>query len=194
MKRWSLSHAFLPLTVALAVAGCREDARHADILGARMAASGTPIEFTQAFGMPVRAITFADVSGCDNSPGPYITLAGEITLGGLGSRLIFRNNEKGTHEYSDESQTDLVVVPTGDRVVLPKQPVQGGVGGNPFIWIKFEDDRAHPYRTRSTWGAASRDSAPALPPTTRRSPRRSPGCLWRTAPTVRDRRSRSTGT
>ena len=139
MKRWSFSLSFLFLTVALA--GCRENARNADILGARVAATGAPTEFTRSFGMPVRAMTFANVSGCDNSPGPYITLEGEIALGGLGSRLIFRNNDKGTHEYTDESHTDLVVVPAGDRVVLPKQPVQGGVGGNPFIWIKFEDDR-----------------------------------------------------
>jgi len=78
-------------------------------------------------------------SDCSNSPGPQITLDGTIALGGLNVELIFRNNVKGTHTYVAESTTEIVAVPEGGSLVIPKQPPLGGVGGNPFIWIQFLD-------------------------------------------------------
>ncbi|HXF95524.1 MAG TPA: hypothetical protein VNI61_05425 [Gemmatimonadales bacterium] len=137
-----LTVAAATLLGTLGLAGCREDGRGPELLAATVAAS--PVQVTESFSMPVRVTTFTRMSGCDNSPGPYITIEGELALGGLGSRLTFRNNQKGTHEYSDESRVELVVVPAGEAVVLPKQPVLGGVGGNPFIWIQFEDGNGSP--------------------------------------------------
>jgi hypothetical protein len=53
----------------------------------------------------------AFVSACDRpEAGPA---NGEFALGGLGSRLIFRNNDKGTHTYTDETHHDVTVVPSG---------------------------------------------------------------------------------
>lgn len=121
-------------------AACAEHSGEADILAARVSdAGGAPVEVTRTFDMPVRATASAEMSGCDNSPGPYITLSGDLALGGLGSRLTFRNNAKGTHEYSNEAQVELVVVPAGESITIPKQPVLGGTGGNPFIWLQFTD-------------------------------------------------------
>ena len=92
-----------------------------------------------SFEMPVRAAVTTAVTGCDNSPGPYITVGGGLTLGGLGTRMMFTNNSKGTHTYTDEAHVDLTVVPNGSSITIPKQPVLGGVGGNPFIWVQLED-------------------------------------------------------
>ena len=98
-----------------------------------------PVQYSQEFSLPVGATTNTEVTGCDNSPGPYITISGAMTLGGLGSRLTFTNNVKGTHTFTTDAHVDVTVIPNGGSITIPKQPVLGGVGGNPFIWIQFED-------------------------------------------------------
>jgi hypothetical protein len=89
------------------------------------------------FNMPIHVTSQINETGCDNSPGPQITLEGEISLGGLGIQLVFQNNVKGTHQTVVTFATNVVLVPLGDKIVIPKQPVDGGVGGNPHIWIQF---------------------------------------------------------
>ena len=79
-------------------------------------------------------------TSCDNSPGPYITLTGELSFGGLRVQLIFRNNMKGTHVHTEETTATVTVVPEGETIQFAKQPPEGGVGGNPFIWIQFTDE------------------------------------------------------
>lgn len=105
----------------------------------------TPLEAQAAqqvsttFTMPVRLQASLETSGCDNSTGPQITFSGDLELGGLGMDLIFRNNEKGTHTYTDGQTVEAIGVPAGERITIPKQPVLGGVGGNPFIWLQLTD-------------------------------------------------------
>lgn len=101
--------------------------------------SGTPAQYSQSFSLPVGATTTTEVSSCDNSPGPFITISGAMRLGGLGTRMTFTNNVKGTHTFESDAKIDITVIPNGGSITIPKQPVQGGVGGNPFIWIQFED-------------------------------------------------------
>src|SRR5436309_1864418 len=96
-------------------------------------------QVAKTFTMPVQVHAAMGFSDCSNSPGPRITLDGTIALGGLNVELIFRNNVKGTHTYVAEQTAEVVVVPAGGTLVIPKQPPLGGVGGNPFIWIQFLD-------------------------------------------------------
>ena len=96
-------------------------------------------QVAKTFTMPVQAHVEVGFLDCSNSPGPQITLGGSITLGGLNVELIFRNNVKGTHTYVAEQTSEVVAVPSGGTLVIPKQPPLGGVGGNPFIWIQFLD-------------------------------------------------------
>jgi hypothetical protein len=91
-------------------------------------------------GLPSTMHSAFTVSECQNSPGPYIVMNGEIGYEGLGLRLIFRNNKKATHEHTEEFVTTLVILPEGESITLPKQPALGGVGGNPFIWMQLLDD------------------------------------------------------
>ena len=135
MKR--LTWAFVAMLGAIASSACHDETGVPGLLAA--ASAGAPIEITKTFAMPVRASTTTEVTGCDNSPGPYITIEGALALGGLGSRMTFTNNQKGTHTYTDDAKVDVTVVPNGESITIPKQPVLGGVGGNPFIWIKLED-------------------------------------------------------
>ncbi len=96
--------------------------------------------------VPMATDVHTDVTtgSCDNSPGPWITLTGEISLGGLGIQLIFRNNMKGTHEHTEQMTASVVVLPAGETIQFAKQPPLGGVGGNPHIWLVFTDENGNP--------------------------------------------------
>lgn len=89
------------------------------------------------YNMPLGVSLKVNSSDCDNSPGPLITLEGEIELGGLSADLILQNNVKGTHTAVEPIITAAVLLPAGGKIVLPKQPVLGGVGGNPWIYLQF---------------------------------------------------------
>jgi hypothetical protein len=78
-----------------------------------------------------------EATGCSNHKGPFITLGGELVLSGLHAKIIFRNNLKGTH--TAEATSDVTLIAEGTTIVLPKQPVRGGVGGNPIITFQFID-------------------------------------------------------
>lgn len=129
------------VAVALAIAAvglgimpatsAKTSATGTDAIGTQTVRANVPMD------VAVRAALTA--SGCTNAPGPTITLSGEIALGGLGVKLFFKNNAKGTHTYTTVSTASAVVIPAGSSLSIPKQPVVGGTGGNPFIWIVFTD-------------------------------------------------------
>ena len=81
---------------------------------------------------------------CSNSPGPFVTISGVLGLEGIDVRAIFRNNEKGTHEYTDVLTVTSELLPDGQTITIPKQPPLGGAGGNPFIWVQLLDGSGSP--------------------------------------------------
>src|SRR5438445_496489 len=91
------------------------------------------------FETPVNVQTSISTSGCSNSPGPTITLQGALSLSGMGVKLLFENNVIGTHTYTVESTASATVIPQGQSIQIPKQPVLGGVGGNPWIFLQLTD-------------------------------------------------------
>jgi hypothetical protein len=112
--------------------------------------------------MPAQVSGTITMSDCDNSQGPQVTLDAHLILGGLNVQAIFRNNLKGTHTHVEEYATNAVLLPEGGSLTLPKQPVLGGVGGNPFIWIQLLDGQGHAlteeiYLGRCVQGLASID-------------------------------------
>lgn len=107
------------------------------LLGAGQLRADQQLSF--GFEMPLQVKATVNETGCDNSPGPEITLEGEIALGGMKAQLIFQNNVKGTHTTSVTYSTNVVLALPGGALTIPKQPVRGGVGGNPWIWIQFID-------------------------------------------------------
>jgi hypothetical protein len=71
-----------------------------------------------------------------NSPGSNITVAGKTTFEeGLVARFTLQNNLKATHIATAE--VDIHLADRGASLTLPKQPVRGGVGGNPHIWAQM---------------------------------------------------------
>ena len=80
------------------------------------------------------------VENCTNSPGPYISFTSGVTMAGMSARIIFRNNDNpvGGPHTADVTRS-VAVIPAGLNLTCPKQPVLGGVGGNPWIFAGFTD-------------------------------------------------------
>jgi len=71
------------------------------------------VRVSHAYGMDVSfAMSTEPADGCSNNPGPYIRLAGAISLGGLNAQLRFSNNLKGTHVHTEDVTTTLRLVST----------------------------------------------------------------------------------
>jgi hypothetical protein len=99
--------------------------------------------FDTPFAMPTTINATVNSSDCDNSGGPEVTLDGTINLGGFKAKFIFKNNKKGTHTAVVVSERTVTLVPLGGAITIPKQPVRGGVGGNPYIYLQFHDGRGN---------------------------------------------------
>jgi hypothetical protein len=75
--------------------------------------------------------------GCNNNPGPSITLDGALRLGGICATLVFTNNDAFTHVHEEDVSVELELIPEGQSIVFSKQPPLGGAGGNPHIYLQF---------------------------------------------------------
>src|SRR6266550_4235199 len=125
---------------ALFLAGaCTEGSSNAPITSPSFAASSSSLPHINNTSLPIPVDISADFSAydCSNNPGPQITFSGGSFLGGYGVEMTFTNNMKGTHTYTDGHTVNVTVMPADEQIVIPKQPVLGGAGGNPFIWVQF---------------------------------------------------------
>jgi hypothetical protein len=100
-------------------------------------ALATPANVSRAYSMKVTAKIDSVAASCSNQ-GSTVELSGSLLVQGLGVKLQFQNNVKGTHTLQTVGEASLAVAPLG-TVTIPKQPVLGGVGGNPNISLQFVD-------------------------------------------------------
>jgi len=95
---------------------------------------------SMAFPGPVQLVGSVTELNCTNNPGPQITLDGTLNLtGGVNVELIFRNNINQDVHTTTQDVEVAAEIAVGTQIVIPKQPVDGGVGGNPFIWVQILD-------------------------------------------------------
>src|SRR6266508_1901300 len=130
------------LLAAFFLAGaCTNESSHDALTSPSFAASSSSLPHINNTSLPIPVSISADFSAydCSNNPGPRITFSGGAFLGGYGVEMTFTNNMKGTHTYTDGHTVDLTVMPANEQIVIPKQPVLSGAGGNPFIWVQFVD-------------------------------------------------------
>src|SRR5262245_47952277 len=77
-------------------------------------------QVSAGFNLPIHINATVDETGCKNSPGPKVTLSGEIVLGSVSARLTFSNNAKGTHQATVNTQYDVALF-LGKSITIPKQ-------------------------------------------------------------------------
>ena len=118
---------------------CQKDAQPTEPTTTPSFASTSSLPHINNTNLPLAVTIDADFSAydCSNNPGPQITFSGGTYLGGFGVAMTFTNNMQGTHSYTDGHTVVATVQPAGGEIVIPKQPVLGGTGGNPFIWVQF---------------------------------------------------------
>jgi len=104
-----------------------------------VASASASVSITQSFSQNAHVEVRTSASGCSNNPGPYITIDGSLGLGGAKARIILTNNEKWTHVATGDVVADVDIVPAGQSLTFHKQPPQGGVGGNPWIYFQFNN-------------------------------------------------------
>ena len=100
------------------------------------------VTLTEEFILPAVAHVNVNETDCQNSGGPTITLDGNISLGCVQVQITLQNNVKGTHTAT-VTQTNVLFLNLGQSITIPKQPVRGGVGGNPHISIQFTDGQGN---------------------------------------------------
>lgn len=82
---------------------------------------------------------------CSNHPGPYVTVDGELALGGVCATLIFSNNRKFTHTHEEDVEVEIVLLEAGESITFQKQgSLPDGVTGNPWLWLQFLDGAGEP--------------------------------------------------
>ena len=109
------------------------------MLSACLASVASAATISQKLSQTASVNINATPSGCENNPGPYITLNGEVSLSGVTARIILTNNAKFTHVASADVSADVVLIPGGESIRIAKQPSRGGVGGNPWIYFQYTD-------------------------------------------------------
>jgi hypothetical protein len=85
------------------------------------------------------AQALVNVMDCTNNPGPFINVSGSVGFSGVKARFIFRNQRDDGAPHEAIATVDLTAIQEGFTLRFPKQPVHGGVGGNPWISVRFAD-------------------------------------------------------
>src|SRR2546429_10003572 len=134
---WSgtLRRAAALLGALFLVGACTEGSSNAPIPSPSFAASSSSLPHINNTTLPIPVSISADFSAydCSNNPGPQITFSGGSYLGGYGVEMTFTNNMKGAHTFTDGHIVDATVMPAHAHIVILKQPVLGGAGGEPVI-------------------------------------------------------------
>lgn len=104
---------------------------------------GRCVQGLNAVDLPLELATriFAAIAGsCENNPGPWITLDGDLRMGGINAKLTFQNSPQpnAPHQRDESVELQVEIVSPSEGIRFSKQPPLGGVGGNPHIWVQFE--------------------------------------------------------
>src|SRR5262252_2104866 len=109
--------------------------------------------FAQTITAPATVQATFTAATCAVGPDGSIQLAGALTFDGLDARIIFRNNQKGTHENVQYLTATTVVIPNGQTLVIPAPSLAGMAGVTPLITVQFFDAAGHPLSGAITLGA-----------------------------------------
>src|SRR5439155_5809446 len=139
----------LTLLGTMCVAACDQAGNEHHILAATAAAP----EVRQEFSMPVHATATAQLSGCNSAQGVSVSLDGQLALAGLGARLTFYNNQKGTQSATIVAQGEAGVIPAGTTITIPRQPGVTEVRGNPSVFVQLVDGSDRPVTSGAALGA-----------------------------------------
>ena len=82
-------------------------------------------------------------AGCENS-GNMIVVSSEIQHGGCKAKVIFKRTRKGGKRRTVSREFSVDMGQPGNlstNIVIPKSPGDGGVGGNPYVYLVLHDGK-----------------------------------------------------
>jgi hypothetical protein len=86
----------------------------------------------------------ASTTDCVNhAPGATVMLDGALRLSALSARLLFADGDDLATAHVVELPVTAAVIVASRDIAIPKQPVHGGVGGNPWIYVEPIDAAGH---------------------------------------------------
>lgn len=101
----------------------------------------------------VVAQVLVETLDCTNNPGPFINVSGSMSVSpGVKARFIFRNQREDGAPHEAIAMAEVTLFTDGFAFSFPKQPVLGGVGGNPWISVRFADASGQPMGTETLLG------------------------------------------
>ena len=107
-----------------------------------LGACGGSLALSGDFTLP--ATVRATVTSCQNNAGASLALSGALTIdAAVTARVTLRDGTSAASETTGSLQ--LQVVPDQETIQFAKQPVNGGVGGNPWIYLQFVDATGAPF-------------------------------------------------
>src|SRR5439155_2070276 len=120
--------------------------------GAALGACGDALaSFTSDFALPAAAR--ATLTSCENSPGPNITLSGELAIeAGVAAKLTLRGDSAQNVGSATTGTLRVVIVPAQGTIRFASQPVRAGAGGNPWIYLQFLSASGTPFGQESLVG------------------------------------------
>src|SRR6266567_7470640 len=124
-------------------------------LGAALGCSGgrTPATIQQTVTMPVRVDTTLSAASCTG--GTTVQVSGQLALGGLAAEIILRNNQKGTHEATEDAAASAVLVPADQTLAITAQTASGQAVADPVLSVQFPDASGTPVSAEIALGACS---------------------------------------
>ena len=96
----------------------------------------------RSFDLPAALSLSIQTTACAGTPGPQVSLQGDLTLTGLNASVIFRNT--GPQVSQEPFSVNQVIVPADQKVSTPAQSITGGLGNNPYIWLQVADSKGRP--------------------------------------------------
>src|SRR5215470_8133955 len=124
-------------------------------------AADPPGSTAQTIVVPTALAATFTAPTCTVVAGPAVQITGELSFGGLDARMIFRNNQKGTHEHTDDFTTSTVVIPADESISIPTPSLVEPPGSAPLIFIQFFDSAGNPVTTEIFLGTCDAAGFPA---------------------------------
>ena len=82
-------------------------------------------------------------AGCEKN-GNVLAISTDIEHGGCKAKVIFKRNRKSGPRRTVSRAYDIQMSEAGNlstNIVIPKQPSDGGVGGNPYVYLVLHDGK-----------------------------------------------------
>ena len=83
-----------------------------------------------------------NLDSCRASEGPYVDAVGDVKMGGVNGRMVFRRHQRGTAETNALSGLEFNVTLPGATFDVDPQTLAGGAGGNSYVFLQFLGDGA----------------------------------------------------